>query len=155
MNRHLSRMILMQSLYEWDIRPQENLDNIIERNISQYEADVDHDFIGKIKEGITKHVKEIDGLIANAAPEWPLEQVAVIDKTILRIAIEELLYADEVPVKVAINEAVELAKAFGGDNSSKFINGVLGTLYRQSDRYDPSQDDKAQEETDESPTSSA
>ena len=65
------------------------------------------------------------------APEWPLEQITVIDRNILRLGIYELLFAKEVPPKVAINEAVELGKAFGGESSGKFINGVLGTLYKQ------------------------
>ena len=135
MNRHLSRMILMQSLYEWDVRPDEKLDEIIERNIGQYDAEVDLDFIASLKLGIQKDKDKIDALLMKAAPEWPIDQVAVIDKVILRISIYELLFGDQVPAKVAINEAVELAKSFGGENSSKFVNGVLGTLYRESDRY--------------------
>ena|SRR3990167_5923246 len=135
MNRHLSRMILMQSLYEWDVRPSEKLDEIIERNIGQYDAEVDLDFINSLKLGIQKDKDKIDALLMKAAPEWPIDQVAVIDKVILRISIYELLFGDQVPAKVAINEAVELAKSFGGENSSKFVNGVLGTLYRESDRY--------------------
>jgi N utilization substance protein B len=135
MNRHLSRMILMQSLYEWDVREDEKLDEIIERNIGQYDAEVDLDFINSLKLGIQKDKDKIDALLMKAAPEWPIDQVAVIDKVILRISIYELLFGDQVPAKVAINEAVELAKSFGGENSSKFVNGVLGTLYRESDRY--------------------
>ena len=128
-------MILMQSLYEWDVRPSEKLDEIIERNIGQYDAEVDLDFINSLKLGIQKDKDKIDALLMKAAPEWPIDQVAVIDKVILRISIYELLFGDQVPAKVAINEAVELAKSFGGENSSKFVNGVLGTLYRESDRY--------------------
>lgn len=151
MNRHLSRMILMQSLYEWDIRPEEKLEEILDRNIAQYKAEVDTEFINAVKKGVVQKEEEIDKMIARAAPEWPLEQVAVIDKTILRIALFELLFDKDVPAKVAINEAVELAKSFGGDNSSKFVNGVLGTLYRESDRYNP-EDDITKEEQEEEPT---
>lgn len=125
----------MQSLYEWDVRPSEKLDEIIERNIAQYDAEVDLDFINSLKLGIQKDHDKIDALLMKAAPEWPIDQVAVIDKVILRISIYELLFDNQVPAKVAINEAVELAKSFGGENSSKFVNGVLGTLYRESDRF--------------------
>jgi len=135
MNRHLSRVIVTQTLYEWDFRPKSDIAEIKKRNIENYNEDSDDDFIDKTIEGVTKHIKETDELIAKAAPEWPLEQISSIDKTILRIAIYEILHSDDVPPKVAINEAVELGKTFGGENSSKFINGVLGTIYRQSPRY--------------------
>lgn len=141
MNRHLSRTIAMQSIYEWDFRPEENLKNIADRNISIFIEDIDKEYVRKVLKGIQKHLKEIDGLIIKAAPEWPIEQVSPIDKAILRLSIYEMLLGEEIPPKVAINEAVELAKTFGSENSSKFINGVLGTLYRQSDRYNP-EDDK-------------
>ncbi len=135
MNRHLSRIITMQSLYEWDFRHEGDPVEITERNIEFNGDKADQDFIFDIVKGVVKNSEEIDGLISKAAPEWPLEQISVVDKTILRLAIYELLYCSEVPPKVAINEAVELGKTFGGENSSKFINGVLGTLYRQSDKY--------------------
>lgn len=125
----------MQSLYEWDFRNEGEPDDITLRNIEHSGDNADKDFIFDVVKGVEKNSKEIDGLISKAAPEWPLEQISVVDKSILRLAIYELLYSDEVPPKVAINEAVELGKTFGGENSSKFINGVLGTLYRQSDKY--------------------
>ncbi len=91
------------------------------------------DFVRKLMEGVIKHKGEIDKIIEKAAPEWPLEQIAVVDRNVLRIGLYELLYADreEVPPKVAINEAIELAKNYGGPNSGKFVNGVLGTVYRE------------------------
>lgn len=135
MNRHLSRIITMQSLYEWDFRHKDNPVDITKRNIKHSGDSADQEFILDIVQGVVKDIAEIDGLIVKAAPEWPLEQISVVDKTILRLAIYELLYCDEVPPKVAINEAVELGKTFGGENSSKFINGVLGTLFRQSSKY--------------------
>jgi len=92
---------------------------------------------------VHKHQAEIDGIIGPAAPEWPVEQIAKIDKIILRIGVYELMVKREVPPKVAINEAVELAKTFGGENSSKFINGVLGTIYRNSDFYEPEEESPA------------
>lgn len=135
MNRHLARTIAMQSLYEWDFREKGEPIEIARRNIGVYEDKTDDDFVFNLIRGVLANLSLIDKKIAQAAPEWPLEQVAAIDKNILRIAIYELFYSDEVPPKVAINEAVELGKTFGGENSSKFINGVLGTLYRTSEKY--------------------
>ena len=142
MNRHLSRVITMQTLYEWDFRPNSDMAEIKKRNIDNYQEDADQEYIDLTIKGVQKKQKEIDKQIAQAAPEWPLEQIASIDKTILRIAIYEILYSNDVPPKVAINEAVELGKTFGGQNSSKFINGVLGTVYRSSSKYDPKDDVK-------------
>lgn len=142
--RHLCRTIALQSLYEWDFYGKEtSLENIVERNSASFGADIDEpEFIWKIIQGVVSHSKEIDAIIEQSAPEWPLNQIAIIDRNILRIGIYELLYADkaEVPYKVAINEAIEIAKNFGGPNSSKFVNGVLGTIYNQikSEEGDPS-----------------
>jgi N utilization substance protein B len=136
-NRHLSRTVAMQSLYEWDFRPDVSLQDIVARNITIYPEDVDKGYIIRIAEGVKEKRDEIDGLIVSVAPEFPIDQIATIDKAILRVAIYELMYDTDVPPKVAINEAVELGKTFGGDNSFKFINGVLGTIYRQSPRYNP------------------
>lgn len=148
MNRHLSRVIIMQTLYEWDFRPKADLTEIKKRNIENYHEDVDNDYINQSIENIIKNLKNIDVQIIQAAPEWPLEQIAAIDKTILRLAIYEILDCDDIPPKVSINEAVELGKTFGGENSSKFINGVLGTVYRQSPRYNPDDDEKVKEQAD-------
>lgn len=142
MNRHLSRTIAMQTLYEWDMRKQLDIEPIVERNINEFEEDADAEFVNSVVKGVISVADEIDAKIATAAPEWPIEQISPIDKAILRVSIYELLYDTEVPPKVAINEAVELAKLFGGENSSKFINGVLGTLYRASDRYQPEAEEK-------------
>lgn len=132
MNRHLSRVIILQTLYEWDFRPGGSINEIKDRNIANYPEKADIDFINQTIKGVIKNQKNIDNNIEKAAPEWPLEQISAIDKTILRISIYELLNSKDIPHKVAINEAVELGKTFGGQNSSKFINGVLGTLWRQS-----------------------
>ena len=78
--------------------------------------------------GVLEHRGEIDEVIRQKAPAWPLEQVAVVDRNILRLAIFEILLDNRVPVRAAINEAVELAKAFGGESSPKFVNGVLGAV---------------------------
>lgn len=135
-NRHLSRTIAMQSLYEWDFHRDNDIAVIVERVAEPVKKDVDMDYAKRVAGGAVEHMEEIDGLIAVAAPEWPLEQISVIDKSILRLSGYELLKDADIPPKVAINEAVEIAKTFGGENSSKFINGVLGTLYRNSDRYE-------------------
>jgi transcription antitermination protein NusB len=136
-NRHLGRIIALQTLYEYEFRQGcgdlgANLDEILARNLERYDDTVDDkSFVGNLTHGVTDKLAELDATIQPIAPEWPLEQIARIDRNILRIALFELLHMSElVPPKVAINEAVELAKAFGGDNSSKFINGVLGTAYR-------------------------
>lgn len=127
----------MQSLYEWDLRPDEDPLKIADRNIKNFEEDVDRDFVVRYMNETLKELPDIDGKIEKAAPEWPLEQVSPIDKAILRLGIYELLYTKDVPPKVIINEAVELGKTYGGDNTSKFVNGVLGTIYRESPNYNP------------------
>jgi len=132
-NRHLSRTVAMQSLYEWDFNERSKpLKGITEFNLKQFAPGLeDPAFIFELIGGVEKHLDEIDKIIVKTAPEWPLDQITVIDRNILRLGIYELLFAKEVPPKVAINEAVELGKAFGGESSGKFINGVLGTLYKQ------------------------
>lgn len=150
MNRHLSRVIIMQTLYEWDFRPESDINEIKQRNIDNYEEDADMDFIDQTIKGVIANINEADKLIAEAAPEWPLEQISSVDKTILRIAVYEILHSDDVPPKVSINEAVELGKTFGSENSSKFINGVLGTIYRNSANYNPEEDEKMKKDKDES-----
>lgn len=135
----------MQTLYEWDFRPNASLDEVKQRNIDNYEEDADKDFIDQTIQGVLDNVKEADELIVNAAPEWPIEQISAVDKTILRIAVYEILHSNEVPPKVAINEAVELGKTFGSENSSKFINGVLGTIYRSCAKYNPDDDKKTED----------
>jgi len=125
----------MQSLYEWDFRQDVDLDIILTRNIANFQEDCDKSYIAEIIKGISKNLDKIDGIISHAAPEWPVEQIAIIDKTILRIAVYELMFTKNVPPKVVINEAVELAKSYGSENSSKFVNGVLGTLFRDDPRY--------------------
>lgn len=132
-NRHLSRTVAMQSLYEWDFNErQKPLSQITEYNVKQFAPGLeDPAFIFDLIKGVEKNLPEIDKIIIQTAPEWPLEQITIIDRNILRLGIFELIFAKEVPPKVAINEAVELGKAFGGESSGKFVNGVLGTLYKQ------------------------
>src|SRR3989344_1376559 len=130
-SRHLSRSVAMQTLYEWDFRGRnmEELSEIRERNIKEFASGMeDTSFIHQLIDGSLKHIKEIDKIIEKAAPQWPLGQVAVVDRNVLRLGLFELLFGkrDEVPPKVAINEAIELGKSFGGESSGKFVNGVLG-----------------------------
>jgi len=134
-SRHLSRSIAMQSLYEWDFSGKKvDLEKTIERNIQEFGPGLeDKSFIWQLVTGVVQHLREIDKIVEKAAPQWPLDQIAIVDKNILRIGIYELLFGDKtaVPPKVAINEAIELAKSFGGENSGKFVNGVLGTVYKE------------------------
>jgi N utilization substance protein B len=138
-NRHLGRIIALQTLYEQDFRLEAKDDNfdleeVLERNILRYRDMVDDvAFVKQLVKGVTKHKKDLDTTLQPVAPEWPIEQIARMDRVILRIGLYELQNEKDVPPKVVINEAVELAKAFGGENSSKFINGVLGTVLRQRD----------------------
>src|SRR5437879_3886827 len=128
----------MQTLYEYDFRGGQEGDitipKVLDRNLAEFSDSIeDTNFVHDVVDGVLSHQAEIDGVIGPAAAEWPVEQIAKIDKIILRIGVYELTIKRDVPPKVAINEAVELAKAFGGENSSKFVNGVLGTIYRNSD----------------------
>ena len=133
--RHLVRSVILQSLYEWDFYDQkEDFAKLVERNLEEFAPGIDEpEFAWKIAKGVIEHLDELNNIIEKAAPEWPLKQIAVIDRNVLRIGLYELLYADpeEVPPKVAINEAIEIAKSYGGPNSGRFINGVLGTVYKQ------------------------
>ena len=137
-SRQLARSIVLQSLYEWDFyNHKADLVKIIERNLEEFGPGLDEgDFIWRIANGVIEHLKEIDELIVKSAPEWPMEQIAIIDRNALRIGFYELMYADkkEVPAPVAINEAIEIAKNYGGPNSGKFINGVLGTVYSKKQK---------------------
>lgn len=138
-NRHLGRIVALQTLYEQDFRRDSDdksfdVQEVLQRNISRYRETIDDvDFIKNLVEGVSGREAELDKILQPLAPEWPIEQIARMDRVVLRMGAYELLYAKDVPPKVVINEAVELAKAFGGDNSSKFVNGVLGSLLRQKD----------------------
>lgn len=136
-NRHLGRIVVLQTLYEFEFRsqsedPKVDLTEIINRNLERYGETIgDQEFVFEILNGVVERQVELDDKLQPMAPEWPISQIARVDRNVLRLGLFELLYMKEtVPPKVAINEAVELAKAFGSDNSSKFINGVLGTAYK-------------------------
>lgn len=133
--RHLIRTVILQTLYEWDFyKHEKDITAILERNLEEFAPGIDEpDFAWRILKGIAEHLTAIDDILKKAAPDWPVEKIAVIDRNILRIGLYELLFADhnEVPPRVAINEAIELAKNYGGPNTSRFVNGVLGTIYRE------------------------
>lgn len=146
-NRHLCRSIAMQSLYEWDFDSslidipghaknfdREKLSQVLKQNLDEYAEGLDDcGFAWDLAFGIFDNLKEIDAIISKLAPEWPIEQVTIINRNVLRIGVYELKFGkrEDVPPKVAINESIELAKTFGGQSSGKFINGVLGTLYKE------------------------
>ena len=137
-NRHLGRVIVLQSLYEYELRtlakdPEVDLDVIVAKNIEPYEKALgDTEFVYNLARRVVENFDTLDAALAPMAPEWPISSIAAIDRNILRMGLYELSECrDAIPPKVAINEAVELAKAFGSENSSKFVNGVLGTAYKQ------------------------
>ena len=151
-NRHLGRIVALQTLYEQDFRREAgddsfDLGQVLKRNIARYESTVDDVFfIEELVRGVAKHEKELDDELRPLAPEWPIEQIARMDRVVLRMGLYELTYEKDVPPKVVINEAVELAKAFGGDNSSKFVNGVLGTALKNKQGDSTPQPAKADDE---------
>jgi len=134
-SRHLSRSIAMQSLYEWDFSEKKaDLEKITEKNVKEFGPGLeDKSFPWQLVTGVVQHISEIDKIIEKAAPEWPIAQINIVDRNVLRVGLYELLFGDKeaVPPKVAINEAIELAKNFGNETSGKFINGVLGTVYKE------------------------
>ena len=132
-NRHLSRTIALQSLFEWDFNGQKDeLLGIVKNHVKEFAgAKDDAGFILELAGGVAQNLTSIDEIITKHAPEWPMEQIPPVDRNVLRLGIFELMILKQVPPKVAINEAVELAKTFGGESSGKFVNGVLGTLYKE------------------------
>jgi transcription antitermination protein NusB len=132
-NRHLARTIVLQTLYQWDFHHQndKDLESVIRHNLTEFAPQFDdHGFIKNLVAGVLAKQQEIDQLIIKYAPEWPLEQITMVDRNVLRVGIYEMKYDKDIPEKVAINEAIELAKTFGGESSGKFVNGVLGSIYK-------------------------
>ncbi len=126
--RRKGRTITLQALYEIDAAghdPEVTLERLLEETPLPEAA---QGFARNLLRGILSHHQEIDRAVQKAAPTWPVDQMARVDLNILRLAIFEILFDNEVPLKVAINEAIELAKTFGSDNSPKFVNGVLGAI---------------------------
>jgi N utilization substance protein B len=141
-SRHIARSIVLQSLYEIDFNKEKkeiNIDEALKRNAEEFGPGVNEDaFINDLAHGVLKHQSQIDEIIVKSAPEWPLAQITIVDRNVLRIGIYELLFGDkqQVPPKVAINEAIELAKGYGGESSGRFVNGVLGTIFREMEKTD-------------------
>ena len=135
-NRHLARSIVLQTTFEWDFRSlsrEDALVSLVKNNKEFGEGNPDTSFMENLLKGVIDKKTELDNIIVKAAPDWPLDKISLVDRNILRIGLYELLFSDrkEVPAKVAINEAIELAKAYSGEKSGGFINGVLGTIYKE------------------------
>lgn len=157
-NRHLARALTLQSLYEWDFHHGESTaTDILERNLAEFAPDLDEkDFALKLIGGVIKDQKDIDATITKFAPDWPLPKITTVDRNVLRIGVYELKDDETIPSKVAINEAIELAKTFGGESSGKFVNGVLGAVFRdqtakgvmkEADKPREEKKDEAKDET--------
>jgi len=136
-NRHLARTIAMQSLFLWDFKGQQemDLDDTVKNVFANFAPDFDdHGFVKNLIKGVMAHLEEIDKYITLYATEWPLDQITIVDRNILRIGVFELVFNDDIPAKVAINEAIEIAKTFGSESSGKFVNGVLGAIYKDMEK---------------------
>ena len=132
-NRHLARTIAMQSLYQWDFKGKssEGVSDLVAFNLKEFAPDFDDKgFVIELVDNVIKHIVDVDAIITKYAPEWPIDQITNVDRSILRIGAYELKFSETIPSKVAINEAIELAKSFGGESSGRFVNGVLGAIYK-------------------------
>jgi transcription antitermination protein NusB len=143
-NRHLSRSLALQTLFEWDFNNYDasQMSGVIVRDAIEFAPGLDDTaFVTNLVDGVVKQKTKLDEIIEKAAPDWPIDQIAIVDRNILRLGLYELLFgrAEEVPSRVAINEAIELAKTFGGENSGRFVNGVLGAVYKEMG--EPGKDD--------------
>ncbi len=126
--RRKARTLALQALYEIDTVGHE-AEGVVTRLLAKARLSKENAaFTGELVSGVVQNKERIDRNIRSFAPAWPIEQIPAVDRNILRLAIFEILLDNKVPVKVAINEAVELAKTFGSENSSKFVNGVLGSV---------------------------
>lgn len=126
--RTRARSVALQALYEIDVVGH-SPGRVLEERLS--EASLDENlasFARRIVTGVVPLTAQLDSFIAQHAPEWPLDQIAIIDRNVLRIALWEIATCGDTPMKVAINEAVELAKVYGSDSTPRFVNGVLGSL---------------------------
>ena len=139
-SRHLTRRIVLQTLYEWDFSGKKrDCGAVLDKNFAEFGADLDEkEFAEDLMRGVLNNLEELNNIITSAAPQWPLEKTTIVDRNVLRVGLFELIYSndEEVPPKVAINEAIELAKEFGGESSGKFVNGVLGTVYKEMKEED-------------------
>src|ERR1700733_8163374 len=149
-NRHLARSVVLQTLFEWDTTDASDTDvaEMLARNVEEFGGEeTDKAFMENLLQGVLAKRADLDLVIEKAAPDWPIDKIAPVDRNILRIGLFELLFADrtQVPAKVAINEAIELAKVFGGESSGRFVNGVLGAVYKEMG--EPGKDEKGKKES--------
>ena len=132
--RRQARILALQTLYEADTtghEPVETLERLLQESDATEEVRA---FARELVNGAVAERPHLDDVIVRVAPAWPIDQMATIDRNILRLAILEILLNNRTPVRAAINEAVELAKSFGSDNSAKFVNGVLGSVSSMATR---------------------
>ena len=132
--RRRARMLALQALYEVDSVEHKAEETLTRLLTGERLSEENVAFTRQLVSGVIQNKEKIDHNIQSFAPAWPIEQIPIVDRNILRLAIFEILLDNKVPVKVAINEAIELAKTFGSDNSPKFINGVLGSVSALTDR---------------------
>lgn len=132
-SRHYSRSIILEALFLWDFNGEDSvhLHFYIDYLASLHtrEGSFDRAFVSDLARRVTENKRSLDEWINRYTTEWPADRLAILDRCVLRMAIYELVYAREVPPKVAINEAVELAKEYSGEPSAKFVSGVLGAIY--------------------------
>ncbi|AAW39437.1 transcription antitermination factor NusB [Dehalococcoides mccartyi] len=127
-SRRKAREIVLQALYEQDLAGH-NAEDVLKRLLTETpQTEENAEFIFRLTNAIVKHKDLLDENIRQFASAWPVEQLSYIDRNVLRLAIFEIIHENDVPIKVAINEAVELAKSFGGNSSARFINGVLSSV---------------------------
>lgn len=129
--RHLARIAVMQTIFEFEFHQKDDLDtnSMLAYNIQQLSSKIkETDFANNTLEGVLKNLSKIRDIIAENAPEWPVEKIAPVDRAILEIGVFEIVYSEDVPPVVAINEAIEIAKVYGDTNSPRFINGVLSSV---------------------------
>ncbi|HEX5480597.1 MAG TPA: transcription antitermination factor NusB [Dehalococcoidia bacterium] len=126
--RRKSRVAALQALYEGDVSGHDPLQALDRLSAEEDLSESQRTFAQELLSGVIEKRESIDDVIRQAAPQWPVAQISAIDRNILRLAIREILMNNGAPIRAAINEAVELAKIYGSDNSAKFINGVLGSV---------------------------
>ena len=131
--RRRARMAAVQALFEMDFQ-QRQTDAVIDERLGEAKLTAENqEFVRSLVRGVLHHKEKIDERIGRAAPQWPLEQIAHVDRNVLRLAIYELMFDDSAPAKVAISEAIELARLLGGATSPKFVNGVLGAVMAEKE----------------------
>ena len=131
--RHLARSIVMQILYQWDFRdkPTAGLPAISKQTIEEFGIGLDEniDYIKNTVDDVIENEDKIDAKIEEYSDKWDIDQMSIVDRNILRVGIFELMINEDIPEKVAIDEAIEIAKSYGGPSSGKFVNGILGAIY--------------------------